>query len=102
MARRQQVVKQRLGLCGRAWYSIFVICKQNSQRLGVFAKLPPSQPSFQPIFRPAPDLHPCGGLTSALKGRAKRPRWKLRDSEAGVAPGCGGWPVYPPAPGAGR
>jgi len=59
-------------------------------------------PIFTPFFRPALGLRPCSGLTSALKGRASRPRWKQRDAEAGVASVCGSWPVHPPAPGACR
>ena len=49
---------------------------------------------FNPIFRPAPDLRPYG--------EDSRPRWKQRDSEAGVTPLCASWPAYPPTPGAGR
>jgi len=59
-------------------------------------------PIFTPFFRPALGLCPCSGLTSALKGRASRPRWKLRDWEADVVFYFVSWPAYPPAPGAGR
>ena len=50
VACRRQVVKHRLGLCGRAWYSIFVVCQKSPSQLGSFAKASRSQPSFQPIF----------------------------------------------------
>ena len=87
MPRQQQVVKQRLGLCGRAWYSIFVACKQSSLLAGAFTKLFCSLPSFQPIFPSSARSSPmqraniCAqrdglvarGGSSATRKRALRP-----------------------------
>jgi len=50
VVRRQQVAKQQLSLCGRAWYSTFTACPESLQRLGVFATAPRSQPNFHPLF----------------------------------------------------